>query len=137
MRVGASSYRAQTTRPQISTKCQKGAQAPGTMASPFTAHQEHTMSLQPLQSIWDTYTASWKTDSAADREALFSQSLDPACTYNDPLATAQGWGRGPIDHPAPPLSPAGPRRPFWPPPPPQPKPAKHPQVEHGGWQRPS
>ena len=49
------------------------------------------MSQPPLQSIWDTYTASWKTDSAADREALFSQSLDPACTYNDPLTTAQGW----------------------------------------------
>ena len=49
------------------------------------------MSQPPLQSIWDTYTASWKTDSAADRTALFTQSLDPACTYNDPLATAQGW----------------------------------------------
>lgn len=49
------------------------------------------MSQQPLQSIWDTYTASWKTDSAAERTALFTESLDPACTYNDPLATAQGW----------------------------------------------
>ena len=49
------------------------------------------MSQQPLQSIWDTYTASWKADSAADRTALFTESLDPACTYNDPLATAQGW----------------------------------------------
>ncbi|CAN7459024.1 nuclear transport factor 2 family protein [Acidovorax sp. LjRoot74] len=51
------------------------------------------MSQQPLQSIWDTYTASWKTNSAADRETLFSQSLDPDCTYNDPLATAQGWSQ--------------------------------------------
>jgi hypothetical protein len=74
----------------MSTKCPKGAKALGTMLSPST-QQEHTMSQQPLQSIWDTYTASWKTDSANDREAVFPQSLDPACTYNDPLATAQGW----------------------------------------------
>lgn len=46
---------------------------------------------QSLQTIWETYTASWKTDSAADRQALFSESLDPACTYSDPLISAQGW----------------------------------------------
>ena len=46
-----------------------------------------------LQSIWEIYTASWKANSAADREALFAQSLDPACIYEDPLATAQGWAQ--------------------------------------------
>ena len=46
---------------------------------------------QPLQSVWDTYTASWKTESATEREALFAQSLDPTCAYNDPLASTQGW----------------------------------------------
>ena len=49
------------------------------------------MGQTPQQSIWDTYTASWKAASAAEREALFAQSLDPACVYNDPLTSTQGW----------------------------------------------
>lgn len=40
---------------------------------------------------WETYTASWKVESAAEKRALFERCLDPACRYNDPLIKTKGW----------------------------------------------
>lgn len=45
----------------------------------------------PLNLTWETYTASWKATSAAEKQALFVQSLDPQCVYNDPQVATQGW----------------------------------------------
>lgn len=44
-----------------------------------------------FRSTWETYAASWKVESSADKRALFEQCLDPACEYNDPLTTTKGW----------------------------------------------
>ena len=44
-----------------------------------------------LQSTWETYVASWKAPTAAEKQALFAASLDPHCTYTDPLGMASGW----------------------------------------------
>jgi hypothetical protein len=41
--------------------------------------------------IWETYVASWKSDSLAKKRILFAQSLDKACEYNDPLVKVKGW----------------------------------------------
>lgn len=43
------------------------------------------------QTTWETYTASWKAETEAEKEQLFQQSLAPACVYRDPLAVASGW----------------------------------------------
>lgn len=45
----------------------------------------------PLSQTWETYVAAWKTASPAERQALFAQSLDPECVYNDPNAQTCGW----------------------------------------------
>ncbi len=45
----------------------------------------------PLNQTWETYTASWKATTTAEKQSLFAQSLDPECVYNDPLAATQGW----------------------------------------------
>ncbi len=49
------------------------------------------MNHHPLNQTWETYTASWKAATAAEKQALFAQSLDPQCVYNDPQAATQGW----------------------------------------------
>jgi hypothetical protein len=43
------------------------------------------------QQTWETYTAAWKAESAADKRALVSASLAQECTYRDPLVKATGW----------------------------------------------
>ena len=43
------------------------------------------------KTTWDIYTSSWKAATAAEKKALFEQSLDPACEYQDPLVSASGW----------------------------------------------
>jgi hypothetical protein len=45
----------------------------------------------PLNLVWETYVASWKTPSASEKQALFAQCLDPQCVYSDPQSAAQGW----------------------------------------------
>ena len=47
---------------------------------------DHTM-----QTTWETYVASWKATTAAEKQALFVASLDEHCTYTDPLGVASGW----------------------------------------------
>ena len=44
-----------------------------------------------MKTTWDTYTASWKAATVAEKQALFAASLDANCTYTDPLGTASGW----------------------------------------------
>ncbi len=45
----------------------------------------------PLNLTWETYVASWKATTDAEKQALFAQSLDPQCVYNDPNAATRGW----------------------------------------------
>lgn len=45
----------------------------------------------PLSQTWETYTASWQASTAAEKQAMFAQSLDPQCEYTDPMVTAHGW----------------------------------------------
>lgn len=44
-----------------------------------------------MRTTWDTYTASWKAATPAEKQALFAASLDKNCTYTDPLGQATGW----------------------------------------------
>ena len=44
-----------------------------------------------LNQTWDTYTAAWKASTDAEKQALFVQSLDQHCEYNDPLVATRGW----------------------------------------------
>lgn len=37
----------------------------------------------PLNQAWETYTAAWKANTDAARQAWFAQSLDQQCEYND------------------------------------------------------
>jgi len=53
-------------------------------------HWRTAMSLD-LNQTWETYTASWKAPSIAEKQALFVQCLDPQCVYNDPQTAATGW----------------------------------------------
>ncbi len=40
---------------------------------------------------WETYTAAWKPENAAQRRSLFEQTLRRDCEYRDPLVHAVGW----------------------------------------------
>jgi len=44
-----------------------------------------------FEKIWETYTSSWKAESASDKRAIFEKSLDSECVYNDPLVNTTGW----------------------------------------------
>lgn len=44
-----------------------------------------------FKEIWETYSSSWKAETAEEKRALFEQCLDPANIYTDPLATATTW----------------------------------------------
>jgi hypothetical protein len=43
------------------------------------------------EQTWETYVASWKTVTPAEKRALFEKCLDFACEYNDPLVNTKGW----------------------------------------------
>ena len=43
------------------------------------------------RATWETYVASWKAPSAAEKLALFERCLAKKCTYSDPLAHTEGW----------------------------------------------
>ena len=49
------------------------------------------MSHPSLNLTWETYTTAWKATTADEQRALFTQSLDPHCVYNDPNTAARGW----------------------------------------------
>lgn len=40
----------------------------------------------PLSLTWETYTASWKASTLAEKQAWFAQSRDPHCVF-----AARGW----------------------------------------------
>lgn len=44
-----------------------------------------------FQDTWETYTSAWKAENTSDKRALFRNSLDPSCQYNDPLIKTKGW----------------------------------------------
>jgi hypothetical protein len=44
-----------------------------------------------LQHIWELYTSAWNAESAPDKLALFSASLETDCEYTDPATIAKGW----------------------------------------------
>ncbi len=44
-----------------------------------------------FETTWETYVASWKAESAAEKRALFALCLDPSCEYTDPLTHVTGW----------------------------------------------
>ena len=44
-----------------------------------------------FKDTWETYVSTWNVDDAAQKRALFTQCLDPACRYNDPLINTHGW----------------------------------------------
>ncbi len=46
---------------------------------------------QTAEQIWALYSSSWKCTDAAERQAIFAQSLAPDCRYTDPLAQTTGW----------------------------------------------
>lgn len=41
--------------------------------------------------IWNTYTASWKAETAEEKQSIFEQCLDPANQYNDPIIKTTNW----------------------------------------------
>lgn len=43
------------------------------------------------EDTWETYAASWKVTSAAEKRTLFARCLDTACQYHDPLIKTKGW----------------------------------------------
>lgn len=47
--------------------------------------------MQDHQQTWETYAASWKAETAAEKRKLFAQSLMPGCQYHDPLILTKGW----------------------------------------------
>src|SRR4051812_43253851 len=44
-----------------------------------------------LRAVWEQYVTSWKTESPAEKQALFEACLAPNCVYTDPLTQATGW----------------------------------------------
>lgn len=44
-----------------------------------------------LKDIWERYVRSWQVASVAERRAIYSTCLAPACVYTDPLTQAKGW----------------------------------------------
>ncbi len=44
-----------------------------------------------FEAIWESYTSSWKSNTADDKRAIFERCLDKECVYNDPLVKTQGW----------------------------------------------
>jgi len=47
--------------------------------------------MQSFKKTWEIYASSWKTGTEAERQALYEQSLEAGCLYQDPLARAEGW----------------------------------------------
>lgn len=43
-----------------------------------------------LQQTWETYTSAWQASSAEAKALALRSSVDGACVYRDPLATAEG-----------------------------------------------
>jgi len=44
-----------------------------------------------LKDVWERYVRSWQVASIAEKRAIFSTCLAPACLYTDPLTQARGW----------------------------------------------
>lgn len=44
-----------------------------------------------FKATWETYSASWKAPTEAQKRELFAASLDPSCQYTDPLTQRNGW----------------------------------------------
>jgi len=44
-----------------------------------------------LESTWEAYTSSWKTDSYEKKRAIFEGCLDVGCEYNDPHVRTKSW----------------------------------------------
>ncbi len=44
-----------------------------------------------FEQTWETYTSSWKAESADDKRIIFVECLDDKCTYNDPHIKTKGW----------------------------------------------
>ncbi len=43
------------------------------------------------QKIWETYTQSWKANTASEKRDLYRASLSEHCVYTDPLTQTKGW----------------------------------------------
>lgn len=46
-----------------------------------------------FKKTWETYTSSWKAESADNKRAIFEECLDVECIYNDPLIKTIGWDK--------------------------------------------
>jgi hypothetical protein len=44
-----------------------------------------------LRAVWERYVASWRAESAAEKQLLFDGCLAAECVYTDPLTRAEGW----------------------------------------------
>lgn len=44
-----------------------------------------------LMATWETYASAWGEPEIERKRALFRESLDLACVYNDPLTRTTGW----------------------------------------------
>jgi len=44
-----------------------------------------------FKEVWESYTSSWKAETADDKRAIFKKCLEPSCEYNDPLIKTIGW----------------------------------------------
>ncbi|WP_086931723.1 hypothetical protein [Agarilytica rhodophyticola] len=44
-----------------------------------------------FNTIWETYTSSWKLETAEQKRELFEQCLHTDCEYTDPLIKTRGW----------------------------------------------
>lgn len=47
--------------------------------------------MNDMNTTWETYAASWKAETDADKQACFEQALAPDCVYSDPMTQARGW----------------------------------------------
>ncbi len=44
-----------------------------------------------FETIWETYTSSWKAESAVEKQRIFEESLIRECLYHDPLIKTKDW----------------------------------------------
>jgi len=44
-----------------------------------------------FEKTWETYSSSWKAESADEKRAIYKSCLDTECEYNDPIIRTKGW----------------------------------------------
>ena len=47
--------------------------------------------MNDYRTTWESYVASWKAPSVAEKRALYEKALNPECVYTDSLTQKRGW----------------------------------------------